>query len=136
MGVDIGAQRRFWRDEQERKPGSCAPEGEEERADAFELNAASCAVLRCVYLCVHAVIIPGSGISDSGVRARSALDCGLGNGGRRHAGKEKASPWERRRMRLRGVRMQEALERGGGRRKASGVLEKTGLKRRGCSKSA
>ena len=81
MGVDIGAQRRFWRDEQERKPGSCAPEGEEERADAFELNAASCAVLRCAYLCVHAVIIPGSGISDSGVRARSAFDRGLGNGG-------------------------------------------------------
>ena len=45
-------------------------------------------------------------------------------------GKEKASPWERRRMRLRGVRMQEALERGGGRRKASGMLEKTGLKRK------
>ena len=81
MGVDIGAQRRFWRDEQERKPGSCAPEGEDERADAFELNAASCAVLRCVCLRVHAVIIPGTGISDSGVRARSALDRGLGNGG-------------------------------------------------------
>ena len=50
MGVDIGAQRRFWRDEQERKPGSCAPEGEEKCADAFELNAASCAVFVCVFM--------------------------------------------------------------------------------------
>lgn len=92
MGVDIGAQRRFWRDEQERKPGSCAPEGEDERADAFELNAASCAVLRCVCLRVRAVIIPGSGISDSGVRARSALDRGLGNGG--------GGMWVKKRRRL------------------------------------
>lgn len=65
---------------------------EDERADAFELNAASCAVLRCVCLRVHAVIIPGSGISDSGVRARSALDRGLGNGG--------GGMWVKKRRRL------------------------------------
>ena len=115
MGVDIGAYRRFRRDEQKRKPGSCAPEGEEKRADAFELNAASCAVLGYVCLRVHAVIIPGKRHFGFKRAQWPPLNRGLRGEGGRCADKEKASPWGRgrRRMRLRGPRMQEALERGG-----------------------
>ena len=95
MGVDIGAYRRFRRDEQKRKPGSCAPEGEEKRADAFELNAASCAVLGYVCLCAHAVIIPGKRHFGFKRAQWPPLNRGLRGESGRCADKEKALPWGR-----------------------------------------